>query len=72
LPRPQSIASLPWRLFIQTGQDGPDDVHPDGNGPLVDVSKPIELKEMSLVCMVADPTPTEELKRISFSPAAGV
>ncbi|NDC63476.1 MAG: glycogen debranching enzyme, partial [Planctomycetia bacterium] len=54
LPSAPAIAALPWRLFIDTGRQPPEDVHADGRGPLVDVSEPIELAERSLVCLVAD------------------
>ena len=52
-PRPEAISSLPWRLFIDTARSSPDDIHPDGNGPPVDVGGVLELGERSLVCLVA-------------------
>ena len=60
LPRtfhfPQSpvIADLPWRVFVDTSKRSPHDIHPENTGPLVNVSKPLELPERSLVCLVAD------------------
>jgi isoamylase len=60
LPRtfhfPQSpvIADLPWRVFVETAKQPPLDIHPNATGPLVNVSKPLELAERSLVCLVAD------------------
>ena len=65
-PRPEAIASLPWRLFIDTGRASPDDIHADGNGPPVDVTKPMELRERSLVCLVAAAADAPRL--LSFSP----
>ena len=56
-PRPAAIASLPWRLFIDTRRSAPDDIFALGQGPLADVSQPLELVERSLVCFVADPEP---------------
>ena len=67
-PRPLGVASLPWRLFIQTGRESPDDIFPDGRGPLVDVAKPLELLERSLVCLVAEPDPVAVPTRLSLSP----
>jgi glycogen operon protein len=57
-PRPVAIAGLPWRLFVDTGRSAPDDIHADGKGPIVDVTKPLELAERSLVCLVAEPDPS--------------
>jgi len=54
LPRPAIVRDRPWRLFVHTGREPPDDVQPDGSGPLVDVERPLELPPRSLVCLVAD------------------
>ena len=59
-PKPESIANLPWRLFVATGEHAPADVFDDGRGPFIDVTKPFELLERSLVCMVADVTPASD------------
>ena len=56
-PRPAAIAGLPWRLFVDTGRSAPDDIHAGGDGPMVDVTKPLELAERSLICLVAEPDP---------------
>jgi isoamylase len=56
-PRPEAISSLPWRLFIDTARSAPDDIHPDGNGPPVNVGGVLELGERSLVCLVAAAAP---------------
>ncbi|MEI6240808.1 MAG: glycogen debranching enzyme, partial [Planctomycetia bacterium] len=58
VPTTPAIASLPWRLFVNTNAAVPHDIHADGRGPLVDVTQPIELGERSLVCLVADVSPT--------------
>jgi glycogen operon protein len=60
-PRPAAIASLPWRLFIDTGRSPPDDIFPGGLGPLANPHEPLELSERSLVCFVAEPQPPRGL-----------
>jgi glycogen operon protein len=55
LPQPAIVRSLPWRLFVHTGQASPNDVFADGLGPLVDVTKPLEVPGRSLICLVASP-----------------
>jgi len=54
-PRSESLRSLDWRVFVHTGQPSPDDVFPDGSGPVVNVDVPLVLPERSLVCLVATP-----------------
>ncbi len=56
-PKATSIASLTWRILVATGKSAPDDIFPDGSGPVVDVASPIELPPRSLVCMIADAAP---------------
>ena len=68
-PRPEALASLPWRLFIDTRRSAPDDIFTLGTGPLADPSQPLELVERSLVCFVAEPEPEPDHKRITFVPA---
>ena len=55
LPQPAIVRSLPWRLFVHTAQASPNDIFADGLGPLVDVTKPLELPGRSLICLVASP-----------------
>jgi len=55
LPQPAIVRSLPWRLFVHTGQASPNDIFANGLGPLVDVTKPLELPGRSLACLVASP-----------------
>ena len=55
LPRAAAVGSLPWRLFVHTGNPAPDDIYADGRGPLVDGSQPLTLPGRSLVCLVASP-----------------
>ena len=55
LPQPATVRSLPWRMFVHTGQASPNDIFADGLGPLVDVTKPLELPGRSLACLVASP-----------------
>jgi len=71
-PRPEAIASLPWRLFIDTSQASPNDIFTDGQGPLADPSQPLELVERSLVCFVAEPNPEPPRRRITFVPGSSV
>jgi len=54
LPQPAVVRDRPWRLFLHTGRESPEDIHPDGSGPLVDVGRPLDLPPRSLVCLVAD------------------
>ena len=68
VPRSPAIQELRWRLFVHTGQAAPDDIFPDGTGPVVDVTKPIELPERSIVCLVADVEPPVR-KRIAAVPS---
>jgi isoamylase len=72
VPLPPTIAALPWRLFFDTSRPPPDDIFPDGTGPLVDASQPRELIERSLVCMVADAAAKTPPKRLAFVPPAPV
>ena len=37
LPQPATVRSLPWRLFVHTGQPAPNDIFADGLGPPVPV-----------------------------------
>jgi glycogen operon protein len=55
LPNSAAVRSLPWRLFVHTGMPAPNDIFPDGRGPLVDMTKPVELPGRSLICLVASP-----------------
>jgi len=64
LPESAPIRSLSWRLFVDTAAEPPDDIHPDGSGPLVDPAATLELRDRTLVCLVADPSG-------STSPAPG-
>jgi glycogen operon protein len=57
MPRSPAIRSRRWRLFVDTGHAAPDDIHPDGRGPLVDNEKPLELPPRGMVCLVAEPDP---------------
>jgi glycogen operon protein len=66
-PRPEAISSLPWRLFIDTRRSAPDDIFAFGQGPLADVSQPLDLVERSLVCFVAEPEP--ERRGITYVPS---
>jgi glycogen operon protein len=63
-PQAEAVRSLTWRLFVDTGRSPPHDVHPAGTGPLVDVERPVELADRSLVCFLADAAP-EPRRRIA-------
>ena len=68
LPQPAAIRALPWKLFVHTAQPAPDDIFPDGRGPAVDFTQPLELPERSLVCLVADAAPPSRKRVASDSP----
>jgi isoamylase len=53
-PEPAAVAALPWRRFIDTSREPPDDIQPLDEAELIDVSEPLELAAKSLVCLVAD------------------
>ena len=53
-PGPDAVRALGWRVFVDTGRPPPDDVHPDGDGPPVDVDLPLERPGRSLLVLVAD------------------
>ncbi len=57
IPHSPLVRGLPWRLFVHTGNAPPDDIHADGRGRMIDVSKPLELPARSVVCLVADEVP---------------
>jgi glycogen operon protein len=63
-PQAEAVRSLTWRLFVDTGKSQPHDEHPAGTGPLVDVERPVELADRSLVCFLADAAP-EPRRRIA-------
>jgi glycogen operon protein len=71
-PRPSAIASLPWRLFVDTRRSAPDDIFPLGSGPLADTAEPLELLERSLVCYVAEPGPDPDMKRLTVQTTRAV
>jgi len=64
-PHAAALRGLSWRMLIDTGRAPPHDIHPAGEGPLVDVEKPIELVDRSLVCLVADAVPPTGRRRIA-------
>jgi hypothetical protein len=64
-PRVAALRGLDWRLFIDTGRSPPLDIHALDAGPRVDVEKPIELVDRSLVCLVADADPLPGRRRIA-------
>jgi len=66
LPRHPAVRGLPWKAFVHTGRPAPEDVHPEGTGPLIDVEGPLEVPERSLVCLVAD-AGSPPARRIAFS-----
>jgi glycogen operon protein len=56
-PQAEPLRALPWRSFIDTGRPPPADIHPAGEGPLIDVRLPLELSDRALVCLLADAQP---------------
>jgi hypothetical protein len=45
---------LPWRLFLDTREPSPFDVHGGARGPLMEPGATLELPPHALVCFVAD------------------
>lgn len=54
---PKLAQPVRWRLFIDTMQEGPDDIHPNLNGPAAPASGRIWLDHHSLVGFVSEPQP---------------
>ncbi|MCH2114514.1 MAG: glycogen debranching protein GlgX [Pirellulales bacterium] len=50
---PQCVRVLPWRQFIDTAADTPQDVYPRVDGPALPQDGHLELEERSLMCYVA-------------------
>jgi len=69
LPDAEAVRGLPWRLFLHTGQPAPRDVFPVGEGPAIDPTKPIEVPDRSLVCLVAEVVPPAVPKVAAMRPA---
>ena len=55
LPQAPHVAALPWRLFLDTREPSPFDVHSGARGPLMEPGATLELPPHALVCLVADP-----------------
>jgi len=57
LPRmfslPKSVCQVPWRLFVDTAADSPEDIYPRADGPPPPADGQIELVNGSLLCYVA-------------------
>ena len=66
-PQAPALRALRWQTLLNTGRQPPNDIHPAGDGPVIDVEKPLELCERSLVCLVADTKPISPppLRRIA-------
>jgi hypothetical protein len=41
-------------VFVDTGRPPPDDIHADGTGPPVDVDRPLDRPDRSLLVLVAN------------------
>ncbi len=50
---PAAAANIPWRLFVDTAAEPPDDVYPQTDGPAPDQS-PMTLEGHSMRCYVAE------------------
>jgi glycogen operon protein len=55
LPQAPHVAALPWRLFLDTREPSPFDVHGGARGPLMEPGATLDLPPHALVCFVADP-----------------
>jgi glycogen operon protein len=56
-PKSPPLRTLAWREFIDTGKTPPEDVFPEGGGPIVDVERPLVRPDRSLLVLVADRAP---------------
>jgi isoamylase len=50
---PPAVASISWRLFVDTAAESPEDIYPEADGPPPGRA-PIELEAHSLRCYVAE------------------
>jgi glycogen operon protein len=50
---PEIARELPWRLFVNTAADSPDDVYPGLDGPRAPMDGQLTLQSRSLICYVA-------------------
>ena len=50
---PQPVAHLPWRLFINTSAEPPDDIYPELDGPPFPQEGYLSLESRSFACYVA-------------------
>ena len=71
LPAAAAVRALHWRMFVDTRAEPPDDIHPEGRGPLVTPEAPLALPGRALVCLVADDVP-QAPPRIGSTAAAAV
>ena len=51
---PKAVEGRGWRTFINTGNESPHDVYPDGDGPLLPTSGKVKLTYRSMCCFVAE------------------
>ncbi|MCC7475861.1 MAG: glycogen debranching protein GlgX [Pirellulales bacterium] len=51
--QPRNTTNLPWRLFIDTAAESPDDIYPDADGPPLG-PEPVLLDPQTLRCYVAE------------------
>jgi glycogen operon protein len=51
---PKLVTGRGWRTFIDTGNESPHDVYPDGDGPLLSSSGKVKLTYRSMCCFVAE------------------
>ncbi len=50
---PKLTPAIRWRLFLDTQQESPADIHPDLDGPAPPVDGKVKLNHHSLVCFVS-------------------
>jgi glycogen operon protein len=50
---PADLRKLPWRTFIDTGEEAPRDVYPNADGPLLPAKGELQMIHHSLRCFVA-------------------
>lgn len=50
---PPAVRELPWREFVNTGANAPNDVYPELDGPCPDTSEPITIPPQTVICYLA-------------------
>jgi hypothetical protein len=62
-PQSAPLRALAWRVFLDTGRPPPHDIVPDNAGSAIDLERPLERPERSLMVLVADVAPAGRIAR---------